>query len=128
MKKTFALMLTFVLLLTSLSVLRAAMAANGTVILIVTVQRVPIPKDKSFKSVTITDERGSDLMFPGEPNQWFKNAVFLDVAAPDPDGFIKGVSIDFETNEALMIEGGDRVNLSFSIDDNEYVFSFGPGS
>ena len=105
-----------------------AESVGDEAVAILTVERVQIPKNNAFRSLTVVDENGQDVEFAADPDLWFENAEFIRIATVDPDGFIGGIYIDEETKEILMIEDGDRINLSFTVGQDEVEFSFGPGA
>jgi len=78
--------------------------------------------------VTFTDESGEEIEFSGDPEEWFINAGYFSLRTPDASGMIRGIRIDEITDEVLMVAGGDRINLLFIVDDEEYEFGFGPGT
>jgi hypothetical protein len=105
-----------------------AVSDGGELFFIFTAEKVSIPKDDKFDPLVFRDISENEIALPGDPDKWFENAAFISLDTPNPDGSIKGVSIDFETEKVLMAEGGDKVNLTFLVEGMEYQFGFGPGT
>ena len=96
--------------------------------LLLTATWVPMPKAGDFTAVRFADEQEEEVLFSGIPGEWFENAEFVRYAAPDPSGWLNGIYIDSEANKVLLVEGGDRLNMVFLVDETEVTFGIGPGA
>jgi len=71
----------------------------------------------SFKSVKVKDEKGSEIPFSDNANNWFENATLQTITIP------QGTIVNFPDLTLVT-----KARFVFNVDGEEFSIGFGPGS
>ena len=90
-----------------------------------TVKEVILGDKMVLKSIAVSDEKGNEIPFSNNPNNWFENAVLESMTIPV--GAILSLVFDPATS-SLVTKLASWSKCNFAVEGKSYLIGVGPGS